>query len=73
MDGTEEDKMKKKSFYKNGNIGLIVDENGINLKKWKASPICLPTIAVYNHRSIWSKIRNFRTEVEEEGIDIALH
>ena len=47
MDGTEEDKMKKKSFYKNGNIGLIVDENGINLKKWKASPICLPTIETF--------------------------
>ena len=47
MDGTEEDKMKKKSFYKNGNIGLIVDEKGINLKKWKASPICLPTIETF--------------------------
>ena len=47
MDGTEEDKIKKKSFYKNGNIGLIVDENGINLKKWTASPICLPTIETF--------------------------
>ena len=33
----------------------------------------LPTVAVYNHRSIWKKIRNFSTEFRELKMGIALH
>ena len=33
----------------------------------------LPTIAVYNHRSIWRKIKNFSIEFKQFNMGIALH
>ena len=33
----------------------------------------LPTVAVYNHRSIWRKIQNFQTEFKELKMGVALH
>ena len=33
----------------------------------------LPTLAVYNHRSIWSKINNFILEFEEMNMGVSFH
>ena len=33
----------------------------------------LPTVAVYNHRSIWKKTKNFSTEFRELKMGVALH
>ena len=35
--------------------------------------ILLPSLAVYNHRSIWKKINNFATEFIEMGVGVAFH
>ena len=33
----------------------------------------LPKIAVYNHRSIWAKVKNFTKEFQELGLDVAFN
>ena len=33
----------------------------------------LPTVAVYNHRSLWPKFKSFMTEHDELGLGLALH
>ena len=40
--GTKEEKRKKNRTWKNGDIGLIIDESGLDLKTKKVIPICLP-------------------------------
>ena len=40
--GTEEERTKKKRTWKNGDIGLIIDESGLDLKTKNVIPVCLP-------------------------------
>ena len=69
------------------NIEVITGNRPIHVKKPKRTPVLqrirrnnggelalyLPTVAVYNHRSIWKKIKNFSTEFREMKMGVALH
>lgn len=41
-EGTEEERRKRKRTWKNGDIGLIIDESGLDLKTKNVIPVCLP-------------------------------
>ena len=41
-EGTVWERMDKAKKWKNGDIGVIIDEDGLNLKAKKAIPVCLP-------------------------------
>ena len=68
-------------------LEVITGNRPIHVKKPKRTPVLqtirrnnggelalyLPTVAVYNHRSIWKKIKNFSTEFREMKMGVALH
>ena len=71
----------------NSYIDVITGNRPAQVKREKRNPVLkrikrkntgelslfLPKVAVYNHRSIWKKIRNFATEFHELKMGLALH
>ena len=47
--GTEEEIAKKKIYWKNGDIGLIIDKSGLDLKAKKVIPVCLPVPSTFEN------------------------
>ena len=48
-EGTDAEKKNRRSKYKNGDVGLIINKSilGLNLKQYMAIPICLPSPEVF--------------------------
>ena len=57
----------RKTIRRNPVLKTIRRNNGGELA------LFLPVVAVYNHRSIWKKIKNFRNEFKQYNMGIALH
>ena len=49
-EGTKEEKLKKRLEYKNGDIGVVIDESGLKLKARKAIPVCLPVPNTFENK-----------------------
>ena len=49
-EGTKEEKLKKSNKYKNGDIGVVIDESGLKLKAKRAIPVCLPVPNTFENK-----------------------
>ena len=49
-EGTDEERERKEKSWKNGDVGIIVNVLGLNLKQYHGLPICLPTIDTFEEK-----------------------